>query len=87
MPPKQAQTQPWDKLCIGNCRMAPNKGDRKYPMKGNKDIHIYLQAITMIDPAIGWIEIYSAPEARVDLVANLKELAWLTRYPHFLHQS
>ena len=35
----------------------------------------------MIDPATGWIEIHSVPEARVDLVANQVELAWLTRYP------
>ena len=35
----------------------------------------------MIDPATGWIEIRSVPEARVDLVVNLVELVWLTRYP------
>ena len=35
----------------------------------------------MIDPATGWIAISSVPEARADLVANQKELAWLTRYP------
>ena len=32
----------------------------------------------MIDPATGWIEICSVPEARADLVANQVELAWLT---------
>ena len=41
----------------------------------------YLQAITMIDPANSWIEFCSVPEARVDVVANQVELAWLTRYP------
>ena len=50
-------------------------------MKGKKDKDVYLQAITMIDPATGWIEIHSVPEARADLVANQVELAWLTRYP------
>ena len=35
----------------------------------------------MIDPATGWIEIDSVPEARADLVANQIELAWVTRYP------
>ena len=35
----------------------------------------------MIDPATGWIEVRSVPEARADLVANQVELAWLTRYP------
>ena len=36
---------------------------------------VYLQAITMIDPATGWIEISSVPEVRADLVANQIELA------------
>ena len=35
----------------------------------------------MIDPATGWIEIHSVPEAWADLAANGVELAWLTRYP------
>ena len=42
---------------------------------------VYLQAVTMIDPAIGWVEIRTVPSARADLVANQVELAWLTRYP------
>ena len=37
--------------------MTPNKGGRKYAMKGKNDKDVYLQAITMIDPATGWIEI------------------------------
>ena len=61
--------------------MTPNKGGRKYAMKGKKDEDVYLQAITMKDPATGWIEIRSVPEARADLVANQVELVWLTRYP------
>ena len=35
----------------------------------------------MIDPATGWIEIHTVSAFRADLVANLVELAWLTRYP------
>ena len=61
--------------------MTSNKGGRKYTMKGKKDKDVYLQAITMIDPATGWIEICSVPEARADIVANQVELAWSTRYP------
>ena len=49
-------------------------------MKGKKDKDVYLQAITVIDPATGWIEIRSVPEARADLVANHVEIAWLPRY-------
>ena len=52
--------------------MTPNKSGRgrKYVMIDNKDKDIYLQAMTMIDPATGWIETCSVPEARVYLVAN-----------------
>ena len=45
LPTKQAETQPWDTLCIdliGNYRMTPNKGDRKYAMKGKKNKNVYL---------------------------------------------
>ena len=38
------------------------------------------QAVAMIDPAIGWIEICTVPSNRADLVSNIVELAWLTRY-------
>ena len=49
-------------------------------MKSKKDKDVYLQALSMIDPTTGWIEIRSVPEARADLVANQVELACLTRY-------
>ena len=35
----------------------------------------------MMDPATGWIEICPVPSACADLVSNIVELAWLTRYP------
>ena len=41
---------------------------------------VYLQAVTIIDPATGWIEIHTVPSARSDHVANQVKLAWLTRY-------
>ena len=50
--------------------MSPNKGDKEYTMKGKIENDVYLQAITMIDPTTGWIDIRSLPEARADLVAN-----------------
>ena len=61
--------------------MTRDKGGKKYAMKGKKDKDVYLQTITMIDSATGWIEICFLPEGRVDLVANQVQLAWLTRYP------
>ena len=44
-------------------------------MKVKKDKDVYLQAITMIDPATDWIELCFLPEARADLAANQVELA------------
>ena len=41
LPAKQAETQPWDTLCIdviGKYRTTPNKGGRNYAMKGKKDL-------------------------------------------------
>ena len=40
LPAKQAETQPWDTLCINlidKYRMTPNKGGKKYAMIGKKD--------------------------------------------------
>ena len=37
--------------------MTPNKGGRKYAMKGKKDKDFYLHGISLIGPSIGWIEI------------------------------
>ena len=34
---------------------------------------VYLQAVIMIDPTVVWIQIYTLPSARVDLVANQVE--------------
>ena len=35
----------------------------------------------MIYSATGWIEICTVQSARADLLSNIVELAWLTRYP------
>ena len=50
-------------------------------MKNKNDKYVYLQAVSMINSASGWIEIRSVQEARADIGANQVELAWLTRYP------
>ena len=55
--------------------MTPNKGDRKYAMKGNKFKGIHSQATNMIDKAMSLIDICSVPEDRADLMANQAELA------------
>ena len=95
LPAKEAETKPWDVLCvdlIGRYKFTPKGGGKKYRIKPNKEDDkykmttqsgksVYLQAVTMIDPATGWVEIKAVPSARADLVANKVELAWLTRYP------
>ena len=43
--------------------------------------NINLQANTMIDLAIGWINIGTVPSARGDLIANQVQLSWLNCYP------
>ena len=82
MPPEEAESKSWDALCldvIGKYQFMPNGEGKKYQIKNGKTVH--LQAVTMIDPATGWIEIRIVPSARADLVSNIVELAWLTRYP------
>ena len=56
-------------------------GGYKYQMETKNGKTIYLQAVTMIDPVIVWIEICTVPSARSDLISNVVELSWLIRYP------
>ena len=41
---------------------------------------IYLQVVTMIDLAMGYMEICTVPSAQTDLVSLQVELVWLTMY-------
>jgi hypothetical protein len=36
----------------------------------------------MIDPATGWFEIAEIPAKTADIVMNIFEQEWLTRYPY-----
>ncbi len=70
--PKNPETIPWHTLCID--LIGPHtfgKGDDKFT----------LLCLTMIDPATGWFEIVEVIEKRADIIANLLEFTWLTRYP------
>ena len=49
---------------ISKYTLTPKKGRSKDVMTGKKDMDVYLQAITMIDPATSWIEIHYVPEAK-----------------------
>ena len=54
---------------------------KKYKITTKSGRSVYLQAVTLIDTATGWIEICIIPSAWADVVANQVELAWLVRYP------
>ena len=73
LPPKPVpETIPWHTLCI----------DLIGPYTFGKGKHAFqLRCLTMIDPATGWFEIVQVPEKRADLISNLIETTWLTRYP------
>ena len=62
-------------------QILPKEDEKKYKMTTKSGRYIYLQAVTMIDPATGWIEICTVPSAWVDIVANQVKLAWITSYP------
>jgi len=74
LPEKEAEGIPWDKLCVD--MIGPYKINRK----GKKPLQLW--CLTMIDPATGWFEIKEVPGTkRADVVSNVLEQTWLTRYP------
>jgi hypothetical protein len=74
VPPKLAESQPWEDSCvdmIGPCQMR---------RKGKKTLR--LQAFAMIDPATGWFEIAQSSETKTaDVVANKAETTWSSGHP------
>jgi transposase InsO family protein len=73
LPPKEAETVPWDKLCIDLI------GPYTIRRKGQADL--ICRCVTMIDPATGWFEIHQYDDKRSITVANIAEQEWLSRYP------
>ena len=74
LPPKEAEGEPWDTLCID--LIGPYKFNQP-----NQKKPVVLWACTMIDPATGWFEIKDIKSKRADIIANVVEKTWLTRYP------
>ena len=74
LPPKEAETIPWERLCIDLI------GPYTIGSKRNKD-ECTLHCLTMIDPATGWFEIAEIDSKRADTISNVLELKWLNRYP------
>jgi hypothetical protein len=73
LPEKEAEADPWEKLCvdlIGPCTI-----------KRKNKPSLTLWCVTMIDPATGWFEMVQIPNKRADNIANIVEVTWLTRYP------
>ena len=73
LPPKEAEAEPWDKMCID--LIGPYKINRK-----GKD-PLICKCVTMIDPATGWFEIHQYDDKRSVTVANIAEQEWFSRYP------
>jgi transposase InsO family protein len=66
---------PWDRVCIN--LIGPYQiGDEK------KDNNSVLHCLTMIDPATGWFKIAEIPAKTADVIINVFEQEWLTRYPY-----
>jgi hypothetical protein len=76
LPEKTAEDIPWEKVCID--LIGPyTVGDEK-----KKDDVTVLHALTMIDPVTGWFEIAEIPAKSADVVINVLEQTWLSRYPY-----
>jgi hypothetical protein len=76
LPEKTAEVNPWERVCID--LIGPYTiGNEKKP-----DTVATLHCLTMIDPATGWFEIAEIPAKTADVVINVLEHEWLTRYPY-----
>ena len=73
LPPKEAEAQPWDKLCID--LIGP------YTIRRKGQENLICKCVTMIDPATGWFEIHQYDDKRAITVANIAEQEWFCRYP------
>ena len=72
LPEKEAETVPWDVLCI----------DLIGPYKIiNDNQTLTLWALTMIDPATGWFDISAIKAKQADVIDNALESTWLCMYP------
>ena len=73
IPPKEAETIPWQHLCVD--AIGP------YKIKRRGQPELTFRAITMIDPATGWFDMAIFKTGMADESANIVEQTWLTRYP------
>ena len=71
--PKQAETNPWDTLCVDRSGLYTISQKVKNPLK--------LWCLTMIDPSTGWFEMAQIPNKKAAEIAYITEKTWFTRYP------
>ena len=79
LPEKKAESEPWEILCID--LIGPYSIPTKKKRNQKEARVLKLWALTMIDPATGWLEIKDITTKQADNVANVLEQTWLTRYP------
>jgi len=85
LPVKHGELIPWHTLCID--LIGPYKlGQDEFAYKSGVKVKTFdapiLQCMmTMIDPATGWFEIEEVATKRADVITNVLETTWLTRYP------
>ena len=73
LPPKQAETIPWQWVNVD--LIGP------YTIKTPNKVHT-LQCMTMIDPATSWFEIAHIRPVNLAEMKRLFDTTWLSRYPH-----
>jgi hypothetical protein len=73
LPIKEAEADPWEKLCVD--LIGP------YTIKRRGKRNLTLWCITMIDPTTVWFEMKEIPNKEAFTIASIVEQTWLTRYP------
>ena len=71
--PKQAETNPWETLCVDLIVPYTIPRKTKNPLK--------LWCLKMIDPATGWFGISQITNKMAAEIADITEKTWFTRYP------
>eukprot|EP00957_Ditylum_brightwellii_P051867 3933745-Ditylum_brightwellii.AAC.1 len=66
---------------LGNTVCRPNRSVPNSTRNRQKQTTVVLNCVTMIDPATGWFEIKETMTRSSDIVTNIVEQTWLTRYP------
>ena len=73
LPPEQAETNPWDTLCVDLI------GPYTIPQEGKNPLKLW--CLTMIDPDTVWFEMAQIPNKTAAEIADITEKTWFTRYP------